>query len=174
MAASRHGASMGTRVARCLAAVLFTVCLYYGPAFADDPPVLMRADEIIHDEARNLVTVRGNIEISQDNRILQADEVVYDIQANTVTASGRVILHEPTGEVVHASLVVLENRLRDGIIENLRMVLYRRLTRCRAPGQPPGRGQQDHGECRLFPVPAVQGGLRSAAAVADQGRKHDP
>ncbi len=123
MAARRHGASMDTRVVRCLAVFLFTVCLYCVPVSAEDPPILMRADEIVHDEARSLVTVRGNIEISQDNRVLQADEVVYDIQANTVTASGGVILHEPTGEVVHASLVVLKNRLRDGIIENLRMVL---------------------------------------------------
>ena len=123
MAASRHGTSVDARLARWLVAALLLAGACAGPALADEAPVLMRADEIVHDEARNIITIRGNIEISQDNRILQADEVVYDIGARRVTASGRVILHEPSGEVVHSTFVVLENRLRDGIIENLRMVL---------------------------------------------------
>src|SRR3546814_9569994 len=52
-------------------------------------PVLLQADELIYNEDLGVVTARGNVEMSQGDRLLMADTVTYNQQADTVTASGR-------------------------------------------------------------------------------------
>ena len=128
MAASRRHAIREVRAVRAprlgvLAAAAFLACSLPAAGDAQERPLLVRALEVVHDEERGIVTARGNVEVSQDDRVLQADAVAYDMNTNTVVATGAVILHEPTGEVIHSSRVVLENELKDGIIENLRMML---------------------------------------------------
>ena len=40
------------------------------PAWAQSAPILFRADDITHDRADGVVTARGSIEVSVDDRIL--------------------------------------------------------------------------------------------------------
>lgn len=88
-----------------------------------DSPVLMNADELIHDKNTGVVTARGGVELSQGERVLLADLVSYNQETGTVSASGNVSLLEPTGEVLFSNYVELNNELKTGFINNLRVLL---------------------------------------------------
>src|SRR3546814_17889297 len=86
-------------------------------------PVLLQADELIYNEDLGVVTARGNVEMSQGDRLLMADTVTYNQQADTVTASGNVSLMEPTGEVLFTDYAALHAELKTGFIAGLRALL---------------------------------------------------
>ena len=52
-----------------------------------------------------------------------ADQLIYDENADTVTATGNVRVISPGGDIAYGVSVVLEDNLRDGIVENLLLVL---------------------------------------------------
>lgn len=86
-------------------------------------PVLLIADEMINDDNLGVVTARGNVEISQGQRILMADVVSYNRQANVVTATGNVSILEADGTVTFANHVELTDDMRDGFVEGVRVQL---------------------------------------------------
>ena len=86
-------------------------------------PLLFAADEVIHDKERGVVTASGNVEISQDERILKANSVSYNQTHDTVTAIGQVSLLGPSGDVLFADLMELTGDLKDGIIRDLKIRL---------------------------------------------------
>ena len=90
---------------------------------SEDVRVLITADELTFDRVDEVVTARGNVEISQNERVLVADEVIYDVPSGTVTATGGVTLLEPDGEVVFADRVVLDDRLSTGFVEQIRVLM---------------------------------------------------
>ena len=92
------------------------------PSGAKTTPILITADEVNFDRARALVIAKGNVEISQGPRVLRADSVVYNQKTKTVTAVGKVSLTEPGGHVVFADRVRLKDDLRDGVIQNFRLL----------------------------------------------------
>lgn len=85
-------------------------------------PVLMTADQMQFDRERGVVTAKGHVEISQGPRVLKADNVTYNQKTGVVTASGNVSLTEPTGEVIFAKSVKLTKELREGVIDNIRVL----------------------------------------------------
>jgi LPS-assembly protein len=92
------------------------------PSGVKTTPILITADEVNYDRERSLVIAKGNVEISQGPRVLRADSVVYNQKTKTVTAVGKVSLSEPGGHVVFADRIVLKDDLRDGVIQNFRML----------------------------------------------------
>ena len=114
---------------RTVLAALVLLIAAIGPAFGqigvydESKPVILRADEVIYDIEKGLVIATGNVEIAQGERILLADTVTYSERTDTVTASGNVTLLEPSGEVIFADSVELEDELRQGVIRNVRILL---------------------------------------------------
>lgn len=86
-----------------------------------DEPVLMVADELVYEETLGTITARGSVELSQGERVLLADSVTYNQREDTVIASGNISLLEPTGEVIFSNYVELQNELKTGFIDNLRL-----------------------------------------------------
>ena len=84
---------------------------------------LISADEIVYDEDLAIVTARGKVEISQDDRVLMADTVSYNQRSDVVTASGNVVLIEPDGEVIYAEFAELTGDLREGFIRDIGIML---------------------------------------------------
>ena len=88
-----------------------------------DEPAVVTADEVLFDEPLGLVVARGQVEVSQGDRLLRADEVVYNSRTNVVTATGNVALVEPTGDVVFAEFAELQGDLAEGFIDTVGIVL---------------------------------------------------
>jgi LPS-assembly protein len=110
------------------ATLLIIWCLCWNTAVAQEypsqnKPVNLQADELIYDRYQETITARGNVEISQPNRILRANEIVYNQSLDILSATGGVTLLEPTGEVIFAEDMKLSGDLRDGILEDLRIIL---------------------------------------------------
>ncbi|WP_420404072.1 LPS-assembly protein LptD [Nisaea sp.] len=109
-----------------LAAGLLALLIAVSPAPAQergigDDPVLMVADQLVHDETLGTITARGSVELSQGERTLLADSVTYNQREDTVIATGNISLLEPTGEVIFSDYVELHNALKTGFIDNLRL-----------------------------------------------------
>ena len=86
-------------------------------------PALITADEVTYDEQLNLVTARGNVEISQGERVLRADVVSFSRLTNVVTATGNVSITEVTGDVMFADYAEMSDELKEGTIQNFRALL---------------------------------------------------
>ena len=105
-----------------LVAALLGTAIGFGAAeaqTAEPNRVLLRADEITYDSDAGLVTARGHVEISDDQRTLLADEVTYNENANSVRASGNVSLQDDSGNVAFADSVELTQDLREGALQGL-------------------------------------------------------
>jgi LPS-assembly protein len=93
------------------------------PEGLDDTPVLLLADEVTYDRDLGVAVARGNVEVSQNDRVVLADTLTYNERTQTVTASGRVALLEPTGEVLFADHAELTDDMREAVINNVGLLL---------------------------------------------------
>jgi LPS-assembly protein len=141
--------------------------------------VLMNADDLTYDENTGIVTARGNVELSQGERVLVADLISYDQNTDTVTASGNVSLVEPSGEVIFSNYAVLENELKTGFIENLRVLLSdgSRIAANRAERSAGQRKTMEKGVfspcalCREDPTRAPLWQIKAAQVIHHEARK---
>lgn len=112
-------------------AILLIACLFAAPgrqAFAQSTvnrsaPVILQADELIHDRNDGTVIATGNVEAAQGNRVLLADRITYNEKTDTVIATGNVTLLEPSGDVIFADYIELKDEMKNGFIRNLRMIM---------------------------------------------------
>ncbi len=93
------------------------------PASLGSAPLVLTADEIIYDAAANRVAASGNVELAQDGRTLLTDRIAYDIGSGVVTATGNIILIEPSGDAVFADTLELDDRLANGFVEGIGVLL---------------------------------------------------
>jgi LPS-assembly protein len=115
----------------CLLAVLATPTAATAQALPGSPlrstdsraPVLLTADELVYDDAHNTVTARGRVELVQGDRVVRADALSYDRAGDIVTATGNVVIVEASGDVVFADRAQLDQNFRNGMVENLRLLL---------------------------------------------------
>lgn len=161
-----RGAFWGVLLALALAAAAPA----RGQELPDRSPVLLSADEIVYDEERGIVVASGNVEISQNRRVLLADTVTYDQRAGTVKATGDVSLTEPDGSVLFSDYVELTEDLREGAITNIRILLQDRSRIAAAAGRRIGgnRSELDRvvfSPCELCPKDPTRAPLWQLKAV---------
>lgn len=115
-----------------LALTLALVVLATSPAAAqqdETPPegngeqAVISADEITYDETLNSVFATGHVEVAYGERILLADSVRYNRNDDSVVASGNIAMLEPSGDVLFAEYLELKDELRNGVIEDIRILL---------------------------------------------------
>ena len=88
-----------------------------------DTRVLLKADKIRHERTLGIVVGSGNVEIAQGDRILRADTISYNQKSDILTATGNVVLVEPSGDITFADFVKLSGDFKNGIVENIRILL---------------------------------------------------
>ncbi|MGH7072739.1 MAG: LPS-assembly protein LptD [Stellaceae bacterium] len=86
-------------------------------------PYVVTADQVAFDHDLGLVVARGHVEISAGKEILLADTVTYNQHTDTATASGHVALLQPNGDVVFGDFMALRDRLKNGFVRNIRMLM---------------------------------------------------
>lgn len=89
----------------------------------NNAPVDFTADRLEHDDANQVITASGNVELQQEGRIVRAEKIHYDLKTEAVTAEGSVVMMDPNGDVYFADHVNFTDDLRNGFISGLRTAL---------------------------------------------------
>ena len=93
---------------------------------AQDPEadnIAFASDVIDYDSASDVVTAKGNVIVKREGYILRADTVVWNRKSGEVTANGNIRSIGPRGDVAYGDSIVLTDTLKDGVVENLLLVL---------------------------------------------------
>ncbi len=115
----------------CRTALPLLLCVPTALAAQDSLPdqaqetsdVAFSADQLIYDEIADTVTASGEVRMNREGYNLRADSVVWTRTTGEVRAYGDVRVTSPAGDVAYGESVVLEDNLRDGVVENLLLVL---------------------------------------------------
>lgn len=86
------------------------------PADGLEPGQLyMEADLVIRDDKNKITTARGQAEVRYEGRTLRADELVYDETRGVVTAKGHVQIINEDGSVEYADELTLDDQMKAGV-----------------------------------------------------------
>lgn len=86
--------------------------------FRDPDLIYLEADELINDEATNILTAIGEVEGRYQDRTLRANRVDYNLETGLVLATGDVVLIDATGDVQYADKLELSDELQAGTAAN--------------------------------------------------------
>lgn len=121
------------------------------------------ADEMSYDDKAELITASGNVRLNRDAWRLSAERIEYNRATGIVVAFGNVIVTDPEGNQALGERVELTDSLRDGVIDNVLLVL-----------NDGGRLAAVEG-ARTGEVISMRRAVYSPCAVVDkQGCPHDP
>ncbi|MBX9732162.1 MAG: LPS assembly protein LptD [Sphingomonas sp.] len=92
-----------------------------GAATADQ--VQFSADGIDYDSKSDIVTARGDVRMHRGGDRLRADTIVWNRETGLVTATGNIVVTNPGGDAAYGDTIELTDSLKDGVIENMLVVL---------------------------------------------------
>ena len=81
------------------------------------------AAEVEYDSNTEIVTAKGDVIVNRDGYTVRADNVIWNRTSGEVNAVGSVRAVGPEGDVAYGDKIVLTDALKDGVIENLLVVL---------------------------------------------------
>ncbi|KTE20202.1 organic solvent tolerance protein [Sphingopyxis sp. H050] len=93
------------------------------PVPATDDQVGFAADNLNYDSDAEVVVAEGNVEMNRDAIEMRADKVTWNRKTGEVVAEGGVAIKNPEGDTAYGDRVVLTDSLRDGVINNMLVVL---------------------------------------------------
>jgi len=93
------------------------------PAAEAPAEVAFSADRLVYDQHADIVTVTGEVRMNREGYDLRADSVSWNRVSGEVRAAGGVRITSPGGDVAYADNAVLEDTLKDGVVQNLLIVL---------------------------------------------------
>ncbi len=111
------------RLAALLAPLLVLAATAASAVDDEDAPVLLEAETVSYDQARDRITASGNVFLARGRFTLTADRIVYDRPAETVTADGDVVLVDDDGNSSFADRMELTDDLGTGFIEGIALRL---------------------------------------------------
>jgi LPS-assembly protein len=93
------------------------------PPPGEEAQVEFSADQLIYDSRADTVTASGDVRMSREGNNVRADRIIWSRQSGEVRAEGNVRVINPQGDAAYGDSVVLTDTLRDGVVENLLLVL---------------------------------------------------
>ncbi|OYY69409.1 LPS-assembly protein LptD [Sphingomonas sp. 28-63-12] len=93
------------------------------PAAAEPNQVQFSADGIEYDSNADIVTARGDVRMHREGDRLRADTIVWNRKTGLVTATGNIVVTNPGGDAAYGDTIELTDSLKDGVIENMLVVL---------------------------------------------------
>ncbi|MBI1954466.1 MAG: LPS-assembly protein LptD, partial [Proteobacteria bacterium] len=114
--------------------LLFWLCLFYthqgstaefSQDVKSDIPLTFMSDELEYDVKQGLILAKGHVYIAQETqqRTLHADQIYFNQLTGKVKALGNVWLAEPTGEVLFAHELDLDQDLKEAFAQNIRVLM---------------------------------------------------
>ncbi|UTW53876.1 LPS-assembly protein LptD [Kordiimonas sp. SCSIO 12610] len=90
---------------------------------AQDENVEFEADQLTYDSETGEIRALGQVVLIRNGYILKAGEVRYNEKTGKAEAIGAVELTSPDGDTIFSPKVVLENELRDAVVEDIKLLL---------------------------------------------------
>ncbi|MDB5686327.1 MAG: Organic solvent tolerance protein [Rhizorhabdus sp.] len=93
------------------------------PTPANEEEVTFAADTLSYDSNGEIVTASGNVRMARQGDRLRADKVTWNQKTGAVRAEGNVAVVNSGNDTVYGDSVDLTDSLKDGVVENLLLVL---------------------------------------------------
>ena len=93
------------------------------PTPTNEEEVTFAADTLAFDSDAEVVTATGNVRMARRGDRLRADKVIWNQQTGVVRAEGNVAVVNAGNDTLYGDSVELTDSMRDGVIENLLLVL---------------------------------------------------
>ncbi|MEH3036379.1 MAG: LPS assembly protein LptD [Sphingomonas adhaesiva] len=94
-----------------------------GAAPAGEDQVQFSAGALEYDYNADVVTATDAVRMTREGDRLRADKVVWNRRTGRVVATGNVAVTNPEGDVAYGDSIELTDSLKDGVIDNLLVVL---------------------------------------------------
>ncbi len=94
-----------------------------GEATEGEPQIEFTADMLEYDSNADVVTATGNVLLVREDQSLVADSVTWDRKSGQVRANGEVQIIDAEGNKLYGDSIELTESIRDGVIENILVVL---------------------------------------------------
>lgn len=89
----------------------------------DDDQIQFTANQLDYDFENEIVTASGDVRLYRRSDRLRADNVVWNRKTGQVTAQGNIVVINPEGDTAYGDKIELTDTLKDGVIENMLVVL---------------------------------------------------
>jgi LPS-assembly protein len=93
------------------------------PVSQESDEIQFSSDQLEYDSSGEIVTVTGDVRFYRQGDRLRADKVVWNRQTGKVMASGDIAVTNPQGDTVYGDAIELTDTLKDGVIDNMLVVL---------------------------------------------------
>ena len=93
------------------------------PDTASEQQIGFAADNLNYDGDTEVVVAEGNVQMNREAIEMRADKVTWNRQTGQVFAEGNVMIKNPEGDIAYGDKIELTDTLRDGVVENLLVVL---------------------------------------------------
>ncbi|AXJ96563.1 MULTISPECIES: LPS-assembly protein LptD [unclassified Sphingomonas] len=94
------------------------------PAEGEDQ-IRFSADALEYDTNTDIVTATGAVRMYRETERLRADRVVWNRKTGRVTATGNIAVTNPQGDTAYGDSIELTDSLKDGVVDNMLIVLNR-------------------------------------------------
>jgi LPS-assembly protein len=81
------------------------------------------ADNLEYDNDADIVTASGSVNMTREGNRVRADKIVWNRKTGEVLATGNVSVTAPGGDVAYGDSIALTDTLKDGVVENLLIVM---------------------------------------------------
>lgn len=81
------------------------------------------ADRLEYDTEAEVITASGEVRMARAGDRLRADRVTWNRRTGQVVATGNVAVSNPGGDVAYGESIELTDSLKDGVVENILVVL---------------------------------------------------
>uniref|UniRef100_UPI001575EEA0 LPS-assembly protein LptD n=1 Tax=Sphingomonas bacterium TaxID=1895847 RepID=UPI001575EEA0 len=93
------------------------------PLAADQ--VQFSSDALEYDDRADIVTATGNVRMFRQGQRLRADRITWNRKTGKVLAAGNVAVVNPQGDTAYGDSIDLTDSLKDGVVDNMLVVLSR-------------------------------------------------
>lgn len=93
------------------------------PTPATEDQIDFSSDLLTYDSNADVVAATGEVRLLRDGNRLRADRVTWNRKTGQVVADGNIAVTNPEGDVAYGDRIELTDSLKDGVVDNMLVVL---------------------------------------------------